>query len=154
MSSWEERETVMGGRSQRGLPGGGARSRALKPVEAQKLAERRADTFQEWGGGERRVDMGGARSVKLTTDGVNNIEERPSLPLWLPPCLAPPKSCSGWRGLGAPVLVGRETHACSQRQGCPSPSSRAWECPGQGLPRPGTRAVPSALGRPVPRRTY
>lgn len=42
---------LVGCSSQRGLPGGGARSRASKTVEAQELAGRRADTFQEWRGG-------------------------------------------------------------------------------------------------------
>lgn len=83
-------------------------------------------------------------------------DQRPRLPIWLPPCLAPPKSCSGWRGLGTPVLIGRETHACSQRQGCPSPSSRAWGVAWAGLAqawhsgcalRPGTSCTKEDLLR-------
>lgn len=34
------------------------------------------------------------------------------------------------------------------------PAPEHGECPGQGLPKPGTQNAPSTLGRPVLRRTY
>lgn len=51
------------------------------------------------------------------------------------------------------LSAGKPVAAVKDKAALP-PAPETGECPGQGLPRPGTPAAPSALGHLVPRRTY